>query len=72
MMIETVMVVLLCGCLVTLGLTLSKLKNNISEFQMAIKHLIPNNILTNAAIIMVLVMAASVLITALIFKIFII
>ena len=39
---------------------------------MAIRHLIPNNILTNAAIIMVLAMVASVLITALIFKIFII
>ena len=71
-MIETVMVALVCGCLVTLGLTLSKLKNNISEFQMAIKHLIPNNILTNVAIIMVLVMVVSVLMTTLIFKFFII
>lgn len=39
---------------------------------MAIKHLIPNNILTNVAIIMVLVMVVSVLMTTLIFKFFII
>lgn len=68
MMTEMIVMVLLCGCLVTLGLTTSKLKANLEDYENTTKHLVPGQIYNGICLVMVQMMALGILGTIFILK----
>ena len=68
MMTEMIVVVLLCGCLVTLSLATSKLKNNLEDYEKTTKHLVPGQIYKGICLVMAQMMALGILGTIFILK----
>ena len=68
MITEMIVMVLLCGCLVTLSLTTSKLKNNLEDYEKATKHLVPGQIYKTISFVMGQMMVLGILGTIFILK----